>query len=158
MEKKQNKNWNRYILGVLAERPIAFIPAIAHLVGSASDGLFLSQMLYWCGKGYKGDWVFKTIEEMKKETCLSRSEQARAIQKWEQLGVLEKKVICVPPVRHFRLNITTLEKLLFAEFHIGVSDKSNCTDEKNTITEITPKNTDRYPVGINCPQHGVDRF
>lgn len=148
---------NRYILEVYSERPIAFIPALARVAGSAGAGLFMSQMLYWCGKGYDADWVYKTIEEMKTETCLSRSEQERAIEKWQQLGVLEKEVRNVPPKRHFRINISALEKLLDTAFHIGISDETESPIEQNTITENTSENTNTYPVGKKPTAH-VDRF
>ena len=137
---------NSFILQLFGEYPVAFNPLLARIVGNAGAGLFLSQMLYWCGKGYKGDWVYKTIEEMKEETCLSRSEQDRAIKKWKQLGVLDKKLRGVPPMRHFRVNITALVKLLDATLHTDKSTNLKSQIEQNTITENTSVNTyrDRY--------------
>jgi hypothetical protein len=135
----KKQNWNRYILEAYSERPVAFIPVLARISGTASAGLFMSQMLYWCGKGYNAEWVYKTINEMEQETCLSRSEQERAITKWIMLGVLDKEVRGIPPKRHFRIKIPTLEKLLDTAFQIGDYEQTNCSNKENTITENTFK-------------------
>ncbi len=156
--KKNKENLNRYILQVYSQRPIAFIPVLAHISNSASAGLFLSQMLYWCGKGKDSEWVYKTIEEMKEETCLSRSEQQTAIKKWMQLGVLEKEVRKIPPKRHFRLNIPVLEKLLDVAFEIAQIDKTKSNDEQNTITESTSEKTYTYPSLLKVPTRPTHRI
>jgi len=148
---------NRYILELCSERPIAFIPILARVAGSASAGLFLSQILYWSGKGWKGEWVYKTVEEVRQETCLSRSEQQTAIEKWKELGVLEKEVRGVPPIRHFRVDIPALEKLLFSDYQQVPFSNSNGRKAQNTITESTTEKTNKYPAGKKPAAH-VDRF
>lgn len=110
MEKE--KSYNKVILEVLGTRPVAFNPVLAEIVKSASAGLFMSQLLYWWNKGKNEGWIYKTIDEVKKETTLSREEQDTAIRKWKELGVLEIKVIGVPPKRHFRIDIDKLTDLV----------------------------------------------
>jgi hypothetical protein len=113
MEGKQTKgNTNSYLIELYKERPIAFNPRMAKISGSITAGLFLCQLLYWHEKGRDKEWVYKTIEEFKKETYLSRSEQDRAIKKWKGLKVLEVKVKGLPQKRHFCINTTTLKRLL----------------------------------------------
>ena len=104
MPRRLNKSHNRLFIEILSERPIAFLPLLAKVAGSASSGLFMSQLLYWWGKGIKEGEIYKTIDEMEEETYLSRSEQDVAIRKWKELGVLEVRKAGIPPKRHFRIN------------------------------------------------------
>ncbi len=109
---KREKSYNKVILEVLGTRPIAFNPILAKLTKSANAGLFMSQLLYWWNKGNKEGWVYKTIKDFQEETCLIRNEQDRAIKRWKELGVLEVERKGDPAVRHFKINIDKLVKLL----------------------------------------------
>ncbi len=109
---KAFKNVNSFLLHVLSQRPVAFNPELGRLAGSAIAGLFLSQLLYWLGKGHKKGYVYKTINEFQEETCLTRSEQDRAIKIWKELRVLNVKLKGVPPKRYFSVNIGVLVRLL----------------------------------------------
>lgn len=106
------KNTNSIIIELLKEKPVAFNPALARLVKSATAGLLMSQLLYWWDKGCKKGCIFKTITEFEKETCLTRSEQDTAIRKWKKLGVLRVENHGVPRKRHFYLNTEKLIKFL----------------------------------------------
>ncbi len=108
----KKENSNSILIKCLAVKPVAFNPALGRMAGSALAGLFMSQLLYWWGKGYKKDCVFKTIVEFERETCLTRSEQDRAIKKWKNLGVLEVKRMGIPQKRHFFLNTEKLANML----------------------------------------------
>lgn len=145
------KSLNKKVLDIYCERPIAFIPVLAKISGSASSGLFLSQLLYWYGKGNRGKWIYKTFKDFNKETCLSRREQENATAIWSKLGVLEMRVLNVPPTRHFRIDEEELLQLLDKTFDVGTSSKSICSDEQNTITESTTENTLQRPhsFGVN---------
>ena len=101
-------SFNKIILDILGERPIAFNPLLAKMIGSSTAGLFMSQLLYWWGKGHKENWIWKTIKEVERETVLSRSEQDSAIRKWKVIGILETKVEGIPPKRHFKIDIDKL--------------------------------------------------
>jgi len=140
------KSLNKKILDMYAEKPIAFIPILAKISGSAGSGLFISQLLYWYGRGSRGNWIYKTFNNFHRETYLSRREQENAIAVWSKLGVLEKRVLGVPPTRHFRIDENALIQLLDKTFDIGVNDNSICSDEQNTITENTSENTLQRPV------------
>lgn len=105
-------NVNSILIKSLGTRPIAFNPDLAKIAGSASAGLFMSQLLYWWDKGCKKDCIYKTIKEFQKETYLTRSEQTTAIKKWKNLGILEVKAKGIPPKRHFYLDNDKLIKML----------------------------------------------
>lgn len=151
------KNWNKYFIDAYMVRPIAFLPKMAEISGSAVAGLFISQALYWHEKGWAGEWVYKTIEDMREETSLNRSEQQRAIKIWKELGVLEKEVRGIPPKRYFRIDIPTLEKLVIGSNQNVQTSKSKSRSVKNTITESTTKNTNIDPVYRKFAVR-VDRF
>ncbi len=73
------------------ERVIAVHSALVRLGGSVNAGLFLSQLLWWTGKGTDGDWVYKTAAEWQEETLLGRYELENARRTWRDLGVLEEE-------------------------------------------------------------------
>jgi hypothetical protein len=100
-------------IAVLSEKPVAFHPCLARLGGSATAGLFLSQLLYWTGKGAdKEGWIFKSQAEWTAETCLSRYEQEQARATWKTLGVLEEKREGLPCRLYYRIAIDRLRELL----------------------------------------------
>jgi len=145
------------VLDIYCEKPIAFIPSLARISGSAASGLFLSQLLYWYGKGHRKNWVYKTLAEFTRETLLSRREQENAVAIWVKLGVLEKQVWGIPPKRHFRINEEGLMQLLDKEFHIASSYNSISADEQDT-TESTSENTQQRPVAFQSGRRPPDRF
>ncbi|MFZ5982482.1 MAG: hypothetical protein ACOYS2_02855 [Patescibacteria group bacterium] len=112
------KNTNSLLIAKYNEKPVLFNPGLGRISKSATAGLFLSQLLYWHKKGWNKEWVYKTIKEIKGETCLTRSEQSRAIKIWGELGVLEVKLRSIPRRRFFKINLEKLNELLKAEHKI----------------------------------------
>lgn len=94
----------RLILNLLTAKPIVFNPDLARITGSAKNGLFLSQLLYWSDKGQDENWIYKTIKEIEEETCLTRDEQDSAIKTLKTLKIIEVKLKGVPAKRHFHIN------------------------------------------------------
>ena len=45
------------LIELLGDRPVAYHPMLAKRLGSVKAALFLSQLLYWHGKGRHGDWT-----------------------------------------------------------------------------------------------------
>ncbi|KKP79806.1 MAG: hypothetical protein A2271_02400 [Candidatus Moranbacteria bacterium RIFOXYA12_FULL_35_19] len=109
---KKFKCFNSLILHLSKQRPIAYNTELSELAESAIAGLFLSQLLYWLGKGHKEGYIYKTVKDFQKETCLIRSEQDRAIKIWRGLEVLDVKLKGIPPKRHFKVNTNKLLRLL----------------------------------------------
>lgn len=143
---RSRKNYNSTLIEILGAKPIAFNPMLAKLGKSATAGLFLSQFLFWKGKGRDKEWVYKTIKEFEEETSLTRSEQDRAIRKWKELGVLEVEKRGIPQKRHFRIDYEKLLVLLDSQeklpgnsaVHSAESSTLGCRGLQ-TITEITQK-------------------
>lgn len=128
MTRRVIENYNSQIIRWLSAHPIAFNPYIGKIAGSATAGLFLCQLLYWWGKGSSEGWIYKTIEEMQEETCLSRAEQDTAIKTWKKMGILEVKVAGIPPKRHFRIMTERLFKLLRG-YRTGIENPFGLAEE-----------------------------
>lgn len=149
--RRVSRNYNSTLIKILCERPIAYLPILGQVSNNATSGLFLSQLLYWCDKGADPKWIYKTIQEVQEETCLSRSEQDRAIKVWTKMGVLEVELRGIPRRRYFHIRKKRLLRLLetfsnrsqlpsanqFAE-----NDKLN-SSIKHATTEITTETTDK---------------
>jgi len=83
-------NSDNQVLRALLTRPIAFHPALARLVGRATAGIFLSQLLYWCDRSSHEDgWVYKTASDWEFETTLSEDEQRGARKLFADIGIVE---------------------------------------------------------------------
>jgi hypothetical protein len=74
---------------MLPNRVVGYSPDLAKIVGGATTGLFLSQLLFLSDKGANPEgWVYKSEQEMGKETGLSKREQQTARRKLLALGVI----------------------------------------------------------------------
>src|SRR5918998_2979716 len=74
---------------LLPNRTVAYSPDLARAVGGATTGLFLSQLLFLSDKGANPEgWVYKSEQEMGKETGLTKREQQTARRKLLSLGVI----------------------------------------------------------------------
>jgi hypothetical protein len=74
---------------MLPNRVVGYSPDLARAVGGATIGLFLSQLLFLSDKGANPDgWVYKSEQEMGKETGLTKREQQTARRKLLSLGVI----------------------------------------------------------------------
>lgn len=156
------------ILSLLSDRPIAYHRSLVKKYGLVA-GVFLGQLLYWQGKGSKGQWVYKTQEEMKDETCLSRRNQETARKKLIEKGVLEEDLRGVPARLHFRVKLTELAKSLGIS-SLAEPSKLDCTKApysgggtEQTITKNTQENTTergakRRPPQIDLLRDIVGRF
>jgi hypothetical protein len=74
---------------LLPNRVVGYSPDLARIVGGATIGLFLSQLLFLSDKGHDPEgWVYKSEQEMGKETGLTKREQQTARRKLLSLGVI----------------------------------------------------------------------
>lgn len=129
MSKKVTRNYNSIIIDLLGVKPVAFNPMLGRIAGSATAGLFMSQLLFWWCKGTNPNWIYKTIEEMKNETCLTRSEQEVAIKKWKRLAVLKTKRAGIPAKRNFNIDLDKLVTLLKQNDCLSLQKTANCFAE-----------------------------
>jgi hypothetical protein len=77
------------IKDMLPNRVVGYSPDLARIVGGATIGLFLSQLLFLSDKGHNPEgWVYKSEAEMGKETGLTKREQQTARRKLLGLGII----------------------------------------------------------------------
>src|ERR671917_483717 len=75
---------------MLPNRIVGYSPDLARVVGGATIGLFLSQLLFLSDKGANPEgWVYKSEAEMGRETGLTKREQQTARRKLLALGVIQ---------------------------------------------------------------------
>jgi hypothetical protein len=97
----------------LLTRPIAFHPPLAEISGSVTAGILLSQMVYWSTRTKNKDgWFYKTREDWKQETALTRREQETARKMLKERGLIEEALRGVPATLHFRVLDENVEKAL----------------------------------------------
>jgi hypothetical protein len=86
---QQAQSHRQKVKDMLPNRLVGYSPDLARMVGGATTGLFLSQLLFLSDKGHNPDgWVYKSEAEMGKETGLSKREQQTARRKLLSLGVI----------------------------------------------------------------------
>jgi hypothetical protein len=83
------KDHRQRVKDMLPNRVVGYSPDLARIVGGATTGLFLSQLLFLSDKGANPDgWVYKSEAEMGKETGLTKREQQTARRKLLSLGII----------------------------------------------------------------------
>lgn len=96
-----------------SDRPIAYHPILAKVIGSVTAALFLSQIAYWSDKGFDKDgWIYKTESEMEEETGLSRKEQETARKALVWSGILKEERRGIPARMWYLLDWDALTVLL----------------------------------------------
>ncbi len=103
------------IEALLTDRPVAYHPIITRVVGSATAGLFLSQLLYWTPRTQDPEgWVYKTQDDILEETGLTRTEQETARRILRGAQIMEERKKGLPAKLYFRVNMDQLIELLAA--------------------------------------------
>lgn len=100
---------------LLKNRGPAYIPGLVEKFG-AHAGLFISQLLYWEGKGHNPDgWIYKSEKEMQEETGLTRSAQRKARKVLVGKGVMEEELRGLPRRLWYRSDLQALMTFLDVE-------------------------------------------
>jgi hypothetical protein len=86
---QQAHSHRQKVKDMLPNRVVGYSPDLARMVGGATIGLFLSQLLFLSDKGANPEgWIYKSEQEMGEETGLSKREQQTARRKLLALGVI----------------------------------------------------------------------
>lgn len=134
----------RQVSEIIGKPGILYQPGLQPIFG-LNAAILLSQLLYWHGKGNRKDgWFFKTIEEMKEETGLSRTQQESAIKHLKQHGVVSTKRKDIPAKRHFKVHMRKLQTCL-QDFYKLESNKSakHTARKQQPITKTTSQTTSK---------------
>lgn len=93
-------------------RPVSYYPSMAHALGGVKQAVFLCQLIYWSDKGHDTDgWIYKSVDELKKETGMSYEEQRAARAALSKSGVLEELHKRLEHRLYFRVNFDALNQV-----------------------------------------------
>ena len=96
-----------------------------------NEAVFLSEVYseynYWREKRrlQQGGWFFSTIENMRKNTGLTRHQQLTAMKKLRDQGIIQVKYHGMPKKRYFKFNPTVYNQI-YEEFQASL----NSSDEE----------------------------
>ena len=136
--------------------PVAFYPRLVDFLGSIQATLFLCQFGYWEGKQLDEEsGIYKTQDEIEKETGLGRSGQETARRQLRSKGYLFEKQKGIPKKLYYKFNwglinkdweIWAKERFSFSPPKSGrqESRKQGSSSGKNQriiYTETTPETT-----------------
>jgi hypothetical protein len=113
-----------------------------------------SEYNYWKEKSrlQQGGWFFSTIDNMNKNTGLTRHQQLTAVKNLRDYGVIQVKYHGMPKKRYFKFNSSVYNQL-YEEFQLSVNSTDEeleeyeyyfdeeCFDDEETCSEeqIVPK-------------------
>lgn len=106
------RKYQKEIYKLFGSGLVVYHPQIAKRLKSVKAAILLAQLLYWHKRGNDEVWVYKTVNEFREETGLSRAEQDTAIRILKKFGIVEVKRKRVPQIRHFKTNLDAVKNLL----------------------------------------------
>src|SRR5271165_1603599 len=97
--------------------PVAYYPRLAIALGGVKEAVFVCQLLYWEGKQSDSErWIYKSLEEVRVETGLSRYEQDGVRRTLERKGILECRYDRLVHRLYFRIDLCRLSDCWEAEY------------------------------------------
>ena len=122
------------IKDMLPNRVVGYSPDLARMVGGATTGLFLSQLLFLSDKGANPEgWVYKSEQDMGKETGLTKREQQTARRKLLSLGVIAIMRGGWKNTYHFKVIWEKLYQVI-----AGMQRPQNIATEKDERAQTVP--------------------
>ncbi len=91
--------------------PITYHPVVAEVTGSINAAILLSQLMYWWERKSNG-LLYKTIQEIKQETCMTKNQQITAIRILEDLDFIQVFVVGLPPKRNFAIKFENIKSAI----------------------------------------------
>lgn len=109
------------VLALLGRGVLAFHPRLVEMTGGVTSALMLSQSLYWTKvlasqRDPRGGWFWKTREDWRSETSLTRHEQDGARAKLAGLGFWQERRVGMPARLWYRVDLEALAGRLDADF------------------------------------------
>lgn len=96
---------------LLGRGDVTYHIAIAEALDSVAAGIFAEQIAFWQDKSEDG-WAFRSSDQIKEYTALTRRVQDTARKKLISSGVMEEKTDGAPPRLYFRLDLEALGRLI----------------------------------------------
>jgi hypothetical protein len=144
------------IKDMLPNRVVGYSPDLARMVGGATIGLFLSQLLFLSDKGVNPEgWVYKSEQEMGKETGLTKREQQTARRKLLALGVITIMRGGFRNTYHFKVIWEKLYQVI-AGFQRPQNDATEKDEQLQTVPTEQTQNVSTEV--IECQQNAATRW
>ena len=89
---------------------VSYPPRLAKCLGGVKEAIFLTHILWWKKRSEDG-WVFRTREDIERDTGLSRWEQETARRNLRQLGVLREEYRGIPRRLFFYVDMGKLDEV-----------------------------------------------
>jgi hypothetical protein len=89
---------------------------LIHALG-AKSAILVAQLFYWKGKEQAEDgWIYKTKEELERETGLSRHEQNTCVEDLKKKGALETRYDRLEHRLYYRIGKEALDSIMESDF------------------------------------------
>ena len=153
---QQAHSHRQKIKDMLPNRVVGYSPDLARMVGGATTGLFLSQLLFLTDKGANPEgWVYKSEQEMGKETGLSKREQQTARRKLLSLGVITIMRGGWKNTYHFKVLWEKLYQVIS-----GIQRPQSVATEKDERAQTVPTEPEQNvsTAIIECQQNVATRW
>ena len=153
---QQAQSHRQQIKDMLPNRVVGYSPDLAKIVGGATIGLFLSQLLFLSDKGANPEgWVYKSEQEMGKETGLTKREQQTARRKLLSLGVIAIMRGGFRNTYHFKVIWEKLYQVI-----AGIQRPQNDATEKSESVQTVPTEPEQNVATavIECQQNVSTRW
>jgi hypothetical protein len=153
---QQAHSHRQKIKDMLPNRVVGYSPDLARMVGGATTGLFLSQLLFLTDKGANPEgWVYKSEQEMGKETGLSKREQQTARRKLLSLGVITIMRGGWKNTYHFKVLWEKLYQVIS-----GIQRPQSVATEKDERAQTVPTEPEQNvsTAIIECQQNAATRW
>jgi len=135
---------NHQSLLSILDRPIAYHRCLVPIAGGVSGAVFLSQAVYWARRtSDPGGWFYKTRDDWRAETGLSRREQESARKALRAAGVLQERLCGVPAQLHYRVELSALLSALNAGDGANKEGESEPASWYETIQPVGTKRTNK---------------
>lgn len=137
------------LLEALAEIPVAYQRIYAHITGSVTAGLLLSQIVYWWHREWEGHPkktpFYKTDRDFAEDLAMGMSELKSAKAKLRKMGIITIKRKGVPCRTFYNVEKTALLAKISSWSKIDQLDGRKSTNwlggNRPTITDNTTKTT-----------------
>jgi hypothetical protein len=140
------QNHRQKVKDLLPNRIVGYSPDLARAVGGATIGLFLSQLLFLSDKGANPDgWVYKSEQEMGRETGLTKREQQTARRKLLTLGVIAIERRGFKFTYHFKVIWERLYQVI-EKFQRGQNVATERVERAQNVPAKSEQNVSTQPV------------
>ena len=129
--------------------------AVAEALDSVAAAIFAEQIAFWQARSDDG-WAFRSSDQIKEYTALTRRVQDTARKKLKDAGVMEEKIDGAPPRLYFRLDLDKLSQLIG---HCNPNAQNRQPDAQNALPVCTkpPTHIEEGESKDISPTEGTDK-